>query len=167
MKREMGITWEHSMEVADILTTILADEFLLYTKTLDAHWNVEDAALYSQHLFFEKQYNQLFEIIDRTAECIRSLGQPVAATLSNYLEFANLTETSTDKNDTMSFIKLLLEDHQSIIDHIRKTIDRQSNLFKDMGTTDFFTGLMETHEKMAFMLRAHLNHLDGKPGNSR
>jgi len=27
---------------------------------------------------------------------------------------------------------------------------------KDFGTSDFVTGLMETHEKMAWMLRSHL-----------
>jgi starvation-inducible DNA-binding protein len=52
MKPEIGITPEHLMEVADTLTTILADEFLLYTKTLNAHWNVEGPDFHSKHLFF-------------------------------------------------------------------------------------------------------------------
>ena len=28
----------------------------------------------------------------------------------------------------------------------------------DMGTNDFLIGIMEKHEKMVWMLRAHLNH---------
>jgi len=28
--------------------------------------------------------------------------------------------------------------------------------YRDIGTNDFLTGLMERHEKMAWMLRAHL-----------
>jgi len=29
--------------------------------------------------------------------------------------------------------------------------------YKDFGSSDFVTGLMEQHEKMAWFLRAHLN----------
>jgi hypothetical protein len=31
-----------------------------------------------------------------------------------------------------------------------------ANDFRDLGTSDYVTGLMETHEKMAWMLRSHL-----------
>jgi starvation-inducible DNA-binding protein len=31
-----------------------------------------------------------------------------------------------------------------------------NDTYKDAGTADFLTGLMEAHEKMAWMLRAHL-----------
>ena len=31
-----------------------------------------------------------------------------------------------------------------------------ANKFNDLGTSDFVTGLMEVHEKMAWMLRAQL-----------
>jgi starvation-inducible DNA-binding protein len=39
---------------------------------------------------------------------------------------------------------------------MRENIDRFANEFKDAGTSDFITGLMEVHEKMAWMLRSHL-----------
>jgi starvation-inducible DNA-binding protein len=51
---------------------------------------------------------------------------------------------------------LLLEDHEAIIIHLRENINRFANEWNDAGTSDFITGLMETHEKMAWMLRAHL-----------
>ena len=156
MKPQIGITPEHLMEVADLLTTILADEFLLYTKTLDAHWNVEGSDFHSKHLFFQRQYNELFEIIDKIAERTRSLGHYATATLSDYLEFTNLTESSGNRKDSTSFVKLLLEDHESIIVHLRERISLANEL-KDVGTSDFITGIMKAHEKMAWMLRAHVN----------
>ena len=35
-------------------------------------------------------------------------------------------------------------------------INRFASEYGDVGTSDFVTGLMEEHEKMAWMLRAHL-----------
>jgi starvation-inducible DNA-binding protein len=49
-----------------------------------------------------------------------------------------------------------LGDHETIIIHLRENINRYADEWKDAGTSDFITGLMETHEKMAWMLRAHL-----------
>jgi starvation-inducible DNA-binding protein len=157
MNPEIGVSSEHLIEVAHTLTNILADEFLLYTKTLNAHWNVEGPDFYSKHLFFEKQYNELFEVIDGIAERIRALGHYAPATLSNFLKLTHLTEKSGDNNDAAGFIKLLLADHESIIIHLRENINRFADKSKDTGTSDFITGLMEKHEKMAWILRAHLN----------
>jgi len=53
-------------------------------------------------------------------------------------------------------MKALLEDHESIIIYLRENINRYANDWHDQGTSDFITGLMEVHEKMAWMLRAHL-----------
>jgi len=49
-----------------------------------------------------------------------------------------------------------LEDHDTIIFHLRENIERYNDEWKDVGTIDFLTSLLETHEKMAWMLRAHL-----------
>jgi starvation-inducible DNA-binding protein len=54
------------------------------------------------------------------------------------------------------FITELLTDHESLIIHLRENINIFANDYKDLGTSDYVTGLMETHEKMAWMLRAHL-----------
>jgi starvation-inducible DNA-binding protein len=67
-----------------------------------------------------------------------------------------LSEESREKNNSAGFIKSLLEDHESIIIHLRENIDTYINEWGDAGSGDFITGLMEKHEKMAWMLRAHL-----------
>ncbi len=53
MNKGIGITESSSAEVALELSKILADEFVLYTKTRNAHWNVEGADFYAIHKFFE------------------------------------------------------------------------------------------------------------------
>jgi starvation-inducible DNA-binding protein len=153
---EIGISESHRAEVAQALSKILADEFLLYTKTRNAHWNIEGPDFYSVHKFFEAQYEQLDEIMDDVAERIRAIGHYAPASLKQYLQLTSLTEQSRESNNSTGFITDLLDNHQSIIIHLRENINKFANEYLDMGTSDFVTGLMETHEKMAWMLKAHL-----------
>ena len=48
----------------------------------------------------------------------------------------------------------LLADHESLIRQLRGDLEVCGEKFRDLGTSDFLTGLMERHEKMAWMLRA-------------
>ncbi len=156
MEAKIGIKQDNLSAVAHLLGKILADEFVLYTKTRKAHWNVEGADFYNKHIFFEKQYGELEQIIDDVAERIRTLGHFPPASLKEFLALTHLSETSRGKNDSAGFIKELLGDHESILIHLRENIDDYANALMDAGSSDYITGLMETHEKMAWMLRAHL-----------
>ncbi|MBS1690299.1 MAG: DNA starvation/stationary phase protection protein [Bacteroidetes bacterium] len=156
MKPNIGITEQARQTVSNQLAKLLADEFLLYTKTRNAHWNVEGPDFHAMHLFFETQYEQLDEMMDSVAERIRQLGHYAPGTLKNFLALTHLTDMAEGSNDSISYIKELLADHESIIEFVRGNIDPIANEHHDQGTSDFLTGLMENHEKMAWMLRAHV-----------
>ncbi|GAB4050258.1 Dps family protein [Spirosoma foliorum] len=156
MKTNIGISAENREVVAHQLSKLLADEFVLYTKTLNAHWNLEGMDFHSVHLYFEELYNESAEIVDNVAERIRQLGHYAPATLKNFLQLTHLTEQDEDGNDSRSLMKKLLSDHESIIEFIRGNINEFADAHKDAGTSDYITGLMEKHEKIAWMLRAHL-----------
>lgn len=156
MITNIGITESNRQAVTNELSKILADEFVLYTKTRNAHWNVEGIDFYDKHKFFETQFEQLDEFIDSIAERIRSLGHYTPATLKSFLSLTHLSEVNRTKNDSHSFITELLSDHESIIIHLREKANSFTNDFADLGTSDFITGLMENHEKMAWFLRSHL-----------
>lgn len=156
MKPNIGITDKDRKAVSLALSKLLADEFVLVTKTRNAHWNIEGIDFHSMHLFFESQYKQLDEIMDSVAERIRTIGHYAPATLKSFLQLTHLSEYAENKNNSSEFIKELLADHESIIEFIRGNINPFSNNYNDAGTSDYITGLMETHEKMAWMLRAHL-----------
>jgi len=158
MKTEIGITETNRQAVANELAKVLADETVLYIKTKNAHWNIEGADFYDKHKFFETQFGQLDEVIDSVAERIRTIGHYAPATLKSYLSLTHLTEVSREKNDSQGFVKELLADHESIIIVLREHIKSFANDFHDSGTSDFITGLMEKHEKMAWFLRSHLKN---------
>jgi len=156
MKASIGITSGNLQAVSTELSKLLADEFILYTKTRNAHWNVEGPDFHAMHIFFEQQYEALDETMDSVAERIRQLGHYSPATLKSFLSLTHLTEKTGQRNDSMDFIRELVTDHENIIIFLRENINRFANEYGDAGTSDFITGLMEEHEKMAWMLRAHL-----------
>ncbi|MET3029291.1 DNA starvation/stationary phase protection protein [Flavobacterium sp. UW10123] len=156
MTADIGISEENRKSVANILSKILADEFVLFTKTKQAHWNVEGNDFYDKHKLFDEQAGQIAETIDSVAERIRTLGHLVPGTLKAFLEQSHLTENAPAENDSQSFISELLSAHEAIINHIRSNINLFANDYEDLGTSDFITGLMQEHEKTAWILRAHL-----------
>ena len=156
MKTSIGISESNRKTVAEQLSKLLADEFVLYTKTLNAHWNLEGPDFHSVHLYFEELYDQAQEIVDSVAERIRQLGHYAPATLKDFLNLTHLTEQLKGRNTSLDFIRNLLGDHESIIEFTRSNVKEFDEAHKDAGTSDFVTGLMEKHEKIAWMLRAHL-----------
>ena len=156
-KANIGISDKNRQIVAEQLSKILADEFVLYSKTLNAHWNIEGPDFHAVHLYLEELYKQQQEVIDTVAEKIRTIGHYVPAQLSKYLELTHLSEKAFKKNDSQTLFAELLEDHESIIVFIRENITPIADKLKAEGISDYITGLMEQHEKTAWMLRSHLN----------
>lgn len=157
MKTDIGISEKNRNEAAVVLNKILSNQFALYTKTLNYHWNVEGSDFYALHKFFEKQYESLLDIVDEVAERVRSLGCKTVASLK---EFAKLSSVEDElfgggKNE-MQMIEQLAYDHETIIKLIRKEADVVLDKYEDIGTNNFLIDLLERHEKMAWMLRAHL-----------
>jgi len=151
----IGIESGSREAVAKELKKLLADEFVLYAKTRNFHWNVVGPRFHDLHLFFESQYEELDEFVDEVAERIRQLGAVSPGSLAEFVKESELTEVpgGTLKSDDM--ISKLHADHETLIRSLRKGL-QLAEKHGDQGTMDFLTGLMEKHEKMAWMLRAHL-----------
>jgi starvation-inducible DNA-binding protein len=148
---------ENRKGVVAILNTLLADEYILYTKTRNYHWNVVGKDFKERHEFFQEQYEKLDEMIDEIAERTRQLGGLTVATLNEFLQIAHLQENPGEYPSDLKMISNLLKDHESTIKFLRKSAEQCDEEYNDMGTNDFLIGLMEIHEKMAWMLRAHLD----------
>ncbi|WP_159635295.1 Dps family protein [Sphingobacterium composti Ten et al. 2007 non Yoo et al. 2007] len=155
MKTNIGIKEKDTAAVAEILNKLLADHNVLYVKARNAHWNIEGPDFHAQHLFFETLYDALAETIDELAERVRAIGHYAIGSMKEFLELTQLSEEKPSKNDSQSYIKALLNDYESIIISIRENIETIEK-HGDAGTEDFLVGIMEAHEKTAWMLRAHL-----------
>lgn len=140
--------------VSHALNTLLADEYVLFTKTYNYHWNVTGSHFHDLHKMLEGQYRTLLEVVDDVAERVRSLDAPAYGTLTQFLKETRLKEKSGNLPAALDMLKNLLADHESIIRSIREDMVNTISGHKDIGTENFLSGLIEKHEKMAWMLRA-------------
>ena len=156
MKPNLGLSDANREGVLRLLSTLLADEYLLYTKARNYHWNVGGPHFHDYHKFFETLYEEIDKTVDEVAERIRTLGGRSPGTLAEFAKEARLEEEPGKQLDGGGMIGRLLADHEALVRVLREGVDACAEKFRDAGTADFLTGLMEKHEKTAWMLRAHL-----------
>ena len=156
MKPEIGLLDKNRDAVVKILNAILSDEMVLPIKTRNYHWNVTGLQFNDLHKFFDAQYGELNGIVDDVAERARALGGLAMGTMGEFQKQARLKEHPGQHPGAKSMLSNLLSDHESIIRTLRADQAICQDTHGDAGTTDFLIGLMEQHEKMAWMLRSFL-----------
>lgn len=152
----IGINEKDRAAVAASLNKLLADEFLLYTKSLNFHWNVVGPHFPELHAFFKSVYEELFIVCDDVAERVRALGFPAYGSFQEFSTNTRLTDQPGKVIPDHEMLQSLLQDHESIIRTIRIDIANCSKTYNDEGTANFLTDLMEKHEKTAWMIRVSL-----------
>lgn len=160
MKQTKEISDHNTEEVATFLNRLLADEYVLYTKTRNTHWNIEGPNFFELHVFLENQYNALDIMIDDIAEQIHSLGHFAIGSMKDFLIAIKMSEDNHDFSNSGQIIQSLVNDHETIIRIIRNEINLISDKFKDLDIADFVTSLMKQHERMARKLKILLSKPD-------
>ncbi len=136
MKTQVGLSEEAITSLVDNLNRLLADTYILYIKTLNCHWNVEDPRFLFLHELFEEQYTSLAKQGDVVAERIRLLGRKVPANMKGFLERGTTEEISGDlSGDEM--LLLLAQSHEKLIVQLRIDIIKSEEL-GDPGTADLY-----------------------------
>ncbi len=149
-----GITEGSRKDIAEGLSTLLADTYTLLLKTHNYHWNVTGPMFQTLHTLFETQYNELFTAVDLVAERIRSLGYPAPG---SYAQFAKLTsiKEAVGVPRAKEMIQELLRDNEAVAKTARGLFPKAAE-GHDEATLDLLTGRLDVHEKAAWMLRSHL-----------
>jgi starvation-inducible DNA-binding protein len=150
----IGLEADALTKVVQGLQTLLADEVLLYVKTRNFHWNVEGPDFSELHKLFEEQYEQLDEVMDEVAERIRVIGGYSAGSMQEFLQLATLKEVPGGARTEGRMEQRLLDDHEQMARRLREFAEECGDV-DDFGTQDFVTGVMQAHEKMAWMLRSY------------
>ncbi|HEX7296623.1 MAG TPA: DNA starvation/stationary phase protection protein [Pyrinomonadaceae bacterium] len=140
--------------VADALSNVLADTFVLYLKTHSFHWNVTGPMFQTLHQMFEEQYNELWLAVDAIAERIRSLGFIAPGSYSEFTKHTYLRDTPVAMNAT-EMIAELLRDHETTARTARSAL-AVARTAVDAPTEDLLTQRLAAHEKAAWMLRSLL-----------
>ena len=151
-----GLEVETGQRVAVLLQQRLVALIDLQLTLKHVHWNVVGPQFNDRHKFFEAQYEELNAIVDEMAERATSLGGKAAGTLAEFVKTTRLRERPGEHPDARGMLSDLLADHETIIRQLRADLAVTMDKHGDAGTSDFLTGVMEKHEKMAWMLRAFL-----------
>ena len=84
--------------------------------------------------------------------CNTSIG-----TTKEFASMSQLKESPGKYPSSIEMVKELLADHEAVIIQLRKNVDDCDKKYKDSGTADFLTGLMEKEETIAWTLRRYLD----------
>ena len=145
---------EHSKEVSQELSKLLAESYTLYLKTHNYHWNVTGPMFHSLHLLFEQQYTELATAVDTIAERIRALGDKAPG---SYAAFARLSSVkyAEGEPDATEMLKTMTADNRIVAERANKVLKLAAG-HEDEGTAAIASERIEIHEKAAWMLSAHL-----------
>lgn len=153
-KPNIGINEPSRKQIAEGLAKLLADTYVLYSKTHSFHWNVTGSSFPQLHELFGTQYNELWISLDEMAERIRALGVLAPASGKAMAALSSIKEAEgAPKAEAM--VKELLEGHEAAIKTARPIIELAQG-GGDEGTADLVIGRIQAHEKAAWMLRATL-----------
>lgn len=113
-------------------------------------------AFHSRHKQLEEQYDQIAAWSDDVAERARALGIGARGNLADLAKAARLSAAPGLDLPAEAMFSQLLSLHEGLVVQLRADSEACAELHHDAGTADFLTGLMEQHEKLAWMLRAEL-----------
>ncbi|HAI24028.1 MAG TPA: DNA starvation/stationary phase protection protein, partial [Alcanivorax sp.] len=134
---------EHSKEVSQELSKLLAESYTLYLKTHNYHWNVTGPMFHSLHLLFEQQYTELATAVDTIAERIRALGDKAPG---SYAAFARLSSVKDAEGepDATEMLKTLTADHRIVAERANKVLKLAAG-HEDEGTAAIASERIEIH----------------------
>jgi starvation-inducible DNA-binding protein len=154
MSINIGIEPQDRKAIAESLSRVLADSYILYLKTHNFHWNVTGPMFQTLHLMFMGQYTEMWNALDPIAERIRALDYPAPGSYKRYAELASIKEEE-GVPPAKEMIRQLVEGQEAVARTVRAAF-KVAEAASDQPTADLLTQRMEIHEKNAWMLRSLL-----------
>ena len=146
---------EAKLKIAELLKPILADQFVLYTKARNYHWNVTGNMFFTLHIKFEELYTELANDIDETAERIRTYGLNAPGTMSEFLKLSGLKEEAeATYPDQFTMAKNISDDYDFIASRISEIGLKLQKQDSDEITAGKLYSIAERYEKHAWLLKS-------------
>jgi starvation-inducible DNA-binding protein len=154
MAIDIGINDKNRANIAESLSRMLADSYILYLKTHNFHWNVTGPMFQTLHNLFMTQYTEQWNALDLIAERIRALGHPAPGSYKRYVELSSIQEENGVPS-ALDMIRQLVAGQEAVARTARAAF-KVADAADDQPTADLLTQRMEVHEKNAWMLRVLL-----------
>ena len=147
-------------ELAQQLTGVLADSYLLYHTTQFCHWNIVGGQFRALHEMFEEQYRALAEAVDMIAERIRILGFFTPGTLKDYAALSS-NKQPEHMHEPEEMLEQLIEAQETVTRRIEAAIP-VAHRVKDEATHDLLVERLRAHQKATWMLKSQAGHDSAK-----
>lgn len=152
MKIDIGIKDNARKAVAEGLKQLLANNYALYLKTQNYHWNVTGPLFKTVHDLTEAQYMALAAANDEIAERIRMLGVKAPGGFKLYAKLSGIDDG--DEGATAEdMLKDLVKGHETVIKTAR-SVRATAEEAADEGSVALIDDRLGYHEKQAWMLRS-------------
>ncbi len=148
------LSTDATTQIAEALNQCVAETAVTTMLAQNFHWNVTGMSFGPLHDLFQKIYEDHFTAQDDLAERIRALDVHAEGTLSGMLKRSKVAEVDSIP-EAKEMIRLL-KDAQELL---AETLAGAGELAADHGDTlteDLCIARGLTHEKFAWLLRAHL-----------
>lgn len=144
-------TKPHTKDVLKRLQQLLADECVVYIKTRNFHWNVEQLKEAELVVLLAQQFESLEHIADMISQYIRQHSTDATDVRSNFLELARLREQPKKKDiASTEMLQELLSDHEATIRQLEEDIGQCATKYNDRATAALLATIMAEHVKMAW-----------------
>ncbi|MEM6934247.1 MAG: DNA starvation/stationary phase protection protein [Pseudomonadota bacterium] len=140
--------------IVDGLTQAVAEVTVTTMKAQNFHWNVTGMAFGPLHDLFQKIYEDHFEAQDDLSERVKALNAHAEGRLSVMLERSKVEES--DGHLSAEEMVAELADDQRTIAGTLAALSDVAEKHGDVLTQDMAISRGQTHEKLAWLLSAHL-----------
>ncbi|KQI68967.1 DNA-binding protein [Loktanella sp. 3ANDIMAR09] len=141
-------------QIAEALNQCVAETAVTTMMAQNFHWNVTGMAFGPLHELFQKIYEDHFTAQDDLAERIKALDAHAHGTLAGMLSRSKVTEVEGAPS-AQDMIRLLKEAQETLAETLAGAGELAAG-HGDTLTEDLCIARGQTHEKFAWILRAHL-----------
>ncbi|WP_216825111.1 Dps family protein [Agarilytica rhodophyticola] len=143
-----------TIPTVESLKKVLADNYALYLKTQNYHWNVEGSDFKVLHTLFEEQYIDLAAAIDKVAELIRGLGEKAPGTWKDYEALTSISDGDVNASSN-GMLKDLLQDQDIIQGSLQEALSvaQEAN---DEVVIGVLVERLTAHRKNKWMLKSSI-----------
>ncbi|WP_223653587.1 Dps family protein [Hymenobacter psoromatis] len=138
-------------KLSDSLNLIVSDLFALYVKTKNYHWHMSGRHFRDYHLMLDKQADQIFAIIDPTAERVRKLGYPTVHSIGEIGRKQRIKDNDDVYENPLDMLIDLQNDNRTLVKGLREAHEIADDI-KDVATASLLEVYIDEGERRAWFL---------------
>jgi len=138
-------------EIAEALNGLVADSYVLYTKTKNFHWHVSGPHFRDYHLLFDEQAIEIFATVDDLAERVRKLGAKTVHSIGEIARLSTIKDNDKDYVAPADMLVELMNDNKTVIKRMRAAHEI-ADKHEDVATASILENFIDQAEKRNWFL---------------